>query len=153
MVRATKTVVGLTPFMRFYLRHIWGRGQCFALPVPNRIQRMVSAFTIRTPWKDREKSTEITALPTLFQILVLICTYGQSGRMNEPEYWAYFEKIGMTAAGADRASKDPIKSRMKQMARSNAYFESCFFIRHLCLKPHLSCFHLNVYTPALGISG
>jgi hypothetical protein len=44
-----------------------------------------------------------------------------------PEHWAYFRKIGMTVARADRESKDSIKSRVKQMAWSDDYLERLLF--------------------------
>jgi hypothetical protein len=44
-----------------------------------------------------------------------------------PENWAYFRKIAMTAARADRGSKDSVKSRVKQMAWSDDYLERLLF--------------------------
>jgi predicted transposase YbfD/YdcC len=44
-----------------------------------------------------------------------------------PENWAYFRKIGMTVARADRESKSSIKSRVKQMAWNDEYLERLLF--------------------------
>jgi hypothetical protein len=44
-----------------------------------------------------------------------------------PENWAYFRKIGLTVARADRESKDSVKSRVKQMAWSEEYLERLLF--------------------------
>jgi hypothetical protein len=44
-----------------------------------------------------------------------------------PENRAYFRKIGMTVARADSESKDSVKSRVKQMAWSDDYFERLLF--------------------------
>jgi hypothetical protein len=44
-----------------------------------------------------------------------------------PENWAYFRKIALTVARADKGSKDSVKSRVKQMAWSDAYFERLLF--------------------------
>jgi predicted transposase YbfD/YdcC len=44
-----------------------------------------------------------------------------------PENWAYFRKIALTVARADTESKDSVKSRVKQMAWSDAYFERLLF--------------------------
>jgi predicted transposase YbfD/YdcC len=44
-----------------------------------------------------------------------------------PENWAYFRKIAMTVARADTGSKDSVKSRVKQMAWSDDYFERLLF--------------------------
>jgi hypothetical protein len=44
-----------------------------------------------------------------------------------PENWAYFRKIALTAARADIGSKDSVKSRVKQTAWSDAYFERMLF--------------------------
>jgi hypothetical protein len=46
---------------------------------------------------------------------------------NAPENWAYFRKIALTAARADEESKDSMKSRVKQMAWSDEYFERLLF--------------------------
>jgi predicted transposase YbfD/YdcC len=46
---------------------------------------------------------------------------------NAPENWAYFRKIALTVARADEESKDSIKSRVKQMAWSDEYFERLLF--------------------------
>jgi hypothetical protein len=40
-----------------------------------------------------------------------------------PESWAYFRKTAMAVARADTESKDSVKSRVKQMAWSDGYFE------------------------------
>jgi predicted transposase YbfD/YdcC len=44
-----------------------------------------------------------------------------------PENWAYFRKIALTVARADTESKDSVKSRVKQMAWSDEYFERLLF--------------------------
>jgi hypothetical protein len=44
-----------------------------------------------------------------------------------PENGGYFRKITMTVARADRESKDRVKSRVKQMALSDAYLERRLF--------------------------
>ena len=46
---------------------------------------------------------------------------------NAPENWAYFRKIALTVARADKESKDSVKSRVKQMAWSNEYLERPLF--------------------------
>jgi hypothetical protein len=46
---------------------------------------------------------------------------------NGPENWAHFRKIAMSVARADRESKDSVKSRVKQMALSDEYFERLLF--------------------------
>jgi hypothetical protein len=48
----------------------------------------------------------------------------EAGRIKSgegPENRAYFRKIGMTVAQADKDSKDSIKSRVKRMAWSDDY--------------------------------
>jgi uncharacterized protein YaeQ len=42
-----------------------------------------------------------------------------------PENWAYFKKIALTVARKE--SKDSVKSRVKQMAWSDDYFERLLF--------------------------
>jgi hypothetical protein len=44
-----------------------------------------------------------------------------------PENWAYFQKIAMTVARADKESTDSVKSRVKQMAWSDDYLERLLF--------------------------
>ncbi|MDR3174444.1 MAG: ISAs1 family transposase, partial [Treponema sp.] len=44
-----------------------------------------------------------------------------------PENWAYFRKIAMTVARADKESMDSVKSRVKQMAWSDDYLERLLF--------------------------
>jgi hypothetical protein len=46
---------------------------------------------------------------------------------NAPENWAYFRKIALTVARTDKESKDSVKSRVKQMAWSDEYFERLLF--------------------------
>jgi predicted transposase YbfD/YdcC len=46
---------------------------------------------------------------------------------NGPENWAYFRKIALTVARADKESKDSVKSRVKQMAWSDDYLERLLF--------------------------
>jgi uncharacterized protein YaeQ len=43
------------------------------------------------------------------------------------ENWAYFRKIAMTVARADKESTDRVKSRVKQMAWSDDYLERLLF--------------------------
>jgi hypothetical protein len=43
------------------------------------------------------------------------------------ENWAYFWKIAKTVARADKESTDRVKSRVKQMARSDDYLERLLF--------------------------
>jgi predicted transposase YbfD/YdcC len=52
-----------------------------------------------------------------------------------PENWAYFRKIAMTVARADTESKDSIKSRVKQMAWSDEYFEGLLFHSSFASEP------------------
>jgi predicted transposase YbfD/YdcC len=62
---------------------------------------------------------------------VLDVTFGEDGTRIKsgegPENWAYFRKIAMTVARADRESKDSIKSRVKQLAWSDDYLERLLF--------------------------
>jgi hypothetical protein len=46
---------------------------------------------------------------------------------NAPEHWAYFRKRALRVACADEQSKESMKSRVKQMAWSDEYFERLLF--------------------------
>jgi predicted transposase YbfD/YdcC len=52
-----------------------------------------------------------------------------------PGNWVYFRKIAMTVARADTESKDSIKSRVKQMAWSDEYFERLLFHSSFTSEP------------------
>jgi predicted transposase YbfD/YdcC len=52
-----------------------------------------------------------------------------------PENWACFRKIALTVARSDKESTDSVKSRVKQMAWSDEYFERLLFRSSFASEP------------------